>query len=215
MPGKLGSYFKIGKRILTVSLLHAYARWLVQCGKGTTISPRASIYGGHGIKIGKHSYILAHSIIQCGPWGCDCLPSSRSYPDRLIIGDNCSIQPYVFISTCGGTIEIGNGCGINPYSVLYGYGHLKIGNDVMIATSCVLIPQNHIIVPGTGSLLESGSKGEGIIIHDNVWLGAHVVVLDGVEIGKGAVIGAGAVVTKSIPAGVIAAGVPAKVIRNR
>jgi len=99
--------------------------------------------------------------------------------------------------------------------VLYGYGGLRIGNNVMIANSCAIVPQNHIITPGTGSLLGTGSSGKGIRIHDNVWLGSQVIVLDGVEIGEGSVIAAGAVVTSSIPAGKIAAGVPAKVIRDR
>ena len=58
------------------------------------------------------------------------------------------------------------------------------------------------------------TKG-GIVIEDDVWLGFGVIVLDGVRIGKGAVIGAGAVVTKDIPEGAIAAGIPARVIKMR
>ena len=58
------------------------------------------------------------------------------------------------------------------------------------------------------------TKG-GIVIEDDVWLGFGVIVLDGVRIGKGAVIGAGSVVTKDIPEGAIAAGIPARVIKMR
>ncbi len=184
-------------------------------GSGSTISPRAKVVGHHNIRIGNNTHILDYAVVQCGRWGKAKLSASRQFPDWLTIGDDCSIQPYAFISTCGGFIEIGNHCGINPFCVFYGYGGLKIGNDVAIANGCVLVPQNHNVLPGTGSVTGTGSTGKGITIHDNVWLGSKVIVLDGVEIGKGAVIGAGAVVTKNIPPGVIAAGVPAEVIRER
>jgi acetyltransferase-like isoleucine patch superfamily enzyme len=184
-------------------------------GPRSSVSSKAMIIGRHGISIGDNCHILDHAIVQCGPHSFSELPASPNYPDRLVIGNNCSIQPYAFISTSGGYIEIGDNVCINPFCVLYGFGGLKIGRDVMIANSCVIVPQNHVVTPGNGSLLGTGSTGKGIIINDNVWLGSKVVVLDGVEIGKGSVIAAGAIVTKNIPAGVIAAGIPARIIRNR
>jgi acetyltransferase-like isoleucine patch superfamily enzyme len=187
----------------------------VHFGVGSAVSSKATVVGKHGISIGDSTHILDHAIVQCGPHSFSELPSSPNYPDRLFIGNNCSIQPYAFVSTCGGKIEIGDNVCINPFCVLYGFGGLQIGNDVMIANSCVIVPQNHIVTPGNGSLLGSGSTGKGIIIRDNVWLGSRVIVLDGVEIGKGAVIAAGAIVTKDVPSGVIVAGIPAKIIRER
>ncbi len=188
-----------------------YARF----GAGSTVSKKATIAGRHGISIGENTHILDYAIVQCGPHSFEGIKGSPRYRDRLTIGNHCSIQPYAFISTSGGWIEIGNDCCINPFSILYGYGGLRIGNDVMIANSCLIVPQNHNITPGTGSLLATGSTGKGIIIHDNVWLGSNVTILDGVEIGRGAVIGAGAVVTKDIPEGVVAVGVPCRVMRRR
>ena len=184
-------------------------------GVGSTVSRKAVVVGKSGISLGDNTHILGQAIVQCGHHAFEKLAASPNNPDRLMIGNNCSVQPYALVSTCGGWIEIGDNCCVNPFCVLYGYGGLRIGNNVMIANSCAIVPQNHIITPGTGSLLGTGSSGKGIRIHDNVWLGSQVIVLDGVEIGEGSVIAAGAVVTSSIPAGKIAAGVPAKVIRDR
>ncbi len=184
-------------------------------GACTNVSPRALIFGRHGISLGDHTYILDYAVVHCGPCGADGFPASPKYSDRLFIGSHCTIHPYAIISTCGGSIEIGDYCGVNPFCILYGYGGLRIGNHVMIANSCVIVPQNHVITPGTGPLTGTGATGEGIVIHDNVWLGSHVVVVDGVEIGEGAVISAGAVVTKDVPAGAIVGGVPARFIRQR
>jgi acetyltransferase-like isoleucine patch superfamily enzyme len=191
------------------------ARQYANFGFKATVSRKAVVIGKHGISIGNHTHILDYAIVQCGPWSGRGLSASPSYPDRLVVGSNCTIQPYAFISTCGGSIEIGDNCSINPFCTLYGYGGLKIGNDVRIATGCAIVPQSHIVPSGTGSLVGTGYAGKGIRIHDNVWLGSRAVVLDGVEIGEGAVVGAGAVVTDSILAGVIVGGVPARIIRER
>lgn len=184
-------------------------------GIGSSISRQARVVGKHGISIGDHTHILPYALIQCGPWSHKGLVSSPDYPDQLIIGDCCTVQPYAFISTNGGKIEIGNNCSINAFCMIYGYGGLSIGNNVRIANGCVIVPSSHNIGPKTESVVGTGVTAKGIRICDNVWLGSRVVVLDGVTIGKGSVIGAGAVVNRDIPAGVIAAGVPARIIKEK
>jgi acetyltransferase-like isoleucine patch superfamily enzyme len=90
-----------------------------------------------------------------------------------------------------------------------------IGEDVGIAANCCFYPHNYRTEPWQ-SIRAQGTESDGpIIIGNSTWLGAGVIVLSGVKIGSGVVIGAGAVVTRDIPDGAIAAGVPAHVIRLR
>lgn len=115
-----------------------------------------------------------------------------------------------------GCIEIGEGTHIQARCVLCAYrGSIRIGRRVEIAPHCALYPYNHQINPGEiirNQMLVS--KGN-ISIDDDVWLGFGSIVLDGVHIGTGAVVGAGAVVKQNVPACGIAVGVPAKVIGYR
>lgn len=126
------------------------------------------------------------------------------------------IGEYVIIRGTKRKVIIGSGCQINPFTVIYGGAGVVIGCDVMIGPHCMLAAGAHdyrqLEVPMRWAKhLEKGP----IIIEDDVWLGAHVTVTDGVTIGRGSVIGANSVVSRSIPPYAIAAGVPAKVIRYR
>ena len=94
-------------------------------------------------------------------------------------------------------------------------GSVHIGCDVQIAPSCAFYPYDHGILPGELIRRQPLQTHGGITIDDDAWLGVGVIVLDGVRIGKGAVIGAGSVVTRDIPDGAIAVGVPAKVLKGR
>lgn len=117
----------------------------------------------------------------------------------------------------GGSVVIGDNTHIQAGCHLKGFlRDLRIGANVQLAPHCGLSPYAHTISDVTRPILEQGIESKGdIVIEDDVWLGLSVNVLDGVTIGKGAVIGAGAVVTKSIPPYAIAAGVPARIIGRR
>ena len=104
--------------------------------------------------------------------------------------------------------------GIGQGTILYGNGGLTIGKDVIIAGQCFIVASMHEYQDPTQPISAQGFSTQGIIIEDNVWIGAGAKVLDGVTIGKGAVVGANAVVTKSIPAGSCVVGIPAKQINN-
>jgi galactoside O-acetyltransferase len=92
---------------------------------------------------------------------------------------------------------------------------LKIGDDVLIATHTVIIPSNHNFSNVNIPIKDQGLSIQGIVIENDVWLGAGVTVLDGVVVGESSVVGAGAVVTKSIPPHTVAVGVPASPISSR
>lgn len=133
----------------------------------------------------------------------------------IIIGAGTFIDQGVIIRPLGGSILIGNNCAIHAYSVLYGGGGLAIGNDVLIAAHTLIIPSNHVYQDSNRLIREQGLSLSGIVIEDDVWLGAGSRILDGVVIAKGTVVGSGAVVTRSTEANTVVAGVPARVIAKR
>ncbi len=110
----------------------------------------------------------------------------------------------------GARLEIGDDTFVNNGTTLSASLHIRIGDRVNIAPHCTLIDNDF---HGTDRR-DGPPKVAPIVLEDDVWLGTHVTVLKGVTIGKGAVIAAGAVVTRDVPPGVLAGGVPAKVIRR-
>ncbi|WP_416670509.1 acyltransferase [Egbenema bharatensis] len=113
------------------------------------------------------------------------------------------------------TIDIGDRTFIGPYVYIVGTGNIKIGQDCMIACQSGIIANQHRFDDLSRPIREQGVTKQGIVIEDDCWLGHRVTVLDGVTIGKGSVVGAGAVVTRDIPPYSVAVGVPAKVISRR
>jgi len=138
---------------------------------------------------------------------------------QICIGDRAKLERGVNI-TVGGDypnckIEIGENTFIGPYVCIAGPGDIKIGKDCLIAAQTGIFANNHIFENPQQIIREQGVTYKGITIEDDCWLGTKVSVLDGITIGKGSVIGAGAIVTKSIPPYSIAVGVPARVIGQR
>lgn len=114
-----------------------------------------------------------------------------------------------FFTDCGRNIHIGKNVFINAGCKFQDQGGIYIGDGTLIGHNAVLATINHMEDPEK----RAGMVFQPIHIGKNVWLGANVTVLPGVTIGDGAIIAAGAVVTKDIPENMIAAGVPAKVMR--
>lgn len=134
----------------------------------------------------------------------------------ITLGANTNIEPYVILETQrNGFIKIGSGSGINAFSVVYGAGGVTIGDNTRIASHTVIVANNHNFDDLTKDIYQQGITAKGITIGNDVWIGAGAKILDGVHIGDHSVIGAGSVVTRDIPANVVAVGVPARVLRAR
>jgi acetyltransferase-like isoleucine patch superfamily enzyme len=134
---------------------------------------------------------------------------------EICIGKNTGLDIGVILRAYGGSIRIGSDCTINPYSILYGAGGLIIGDGVRIAAHCVIVASNHNFGDVDRFIHLQGHTAKGIVIADDVWIGAGAKILDGVVVAKGTIIAAGAVVTKSTVAYSIVAGVPARQIGSR
>ena len=135
------------------------------------------------------------------------------------IGARTFLDAFVKIKPAGGVgdVVIGADCAINSGTVIYTGNGVRIGDAVAIAANCTLAPTNHAIADTSRHIRLQGfqpSKG-GIVIEEDVWLGAGVVVLDGAVIRQGAVIAAGSVVRGEVPAYEIHAGTPARRIGRR
>lgn len=117
----------------------------------------------------------------------------------------------------GGNVTIGNNASFNHNVFIVGGSDLgvTIGSNVLIGPNVVIRSSDHIFADSKIPIREQGHIHGTIIIEDDVWLGANVVVTKNVKIGRGSVIGAGSVVTKNIPEYSIAVGVPAKVVGTR
>ncbi|MBV6429332.1 MAG: 2,3,4,5-tetrahydropyridine-2,6-dicarboxylate N-acetyltransferase [Haliscomenobacter sp.] len=179
------------------------------------ISPKVKMAGSKNISIGDGARIFPFAELNTSatPYS---LPYKKKYPKgSIVIGKNVVIKSHVSLLTYSGKIIIGDNTSINPYTIIYGHGDVKIGKNVMIAAQSIIVSSNHNFNNTSIPMNQQGISTQGIHISDDVWLGANVKVLDGVIIGKGAIIAAGSVVNKSVPDYAIVAGVPAKIIKHR
>jgi len=133
----------------------------------------------------------------------------------IVIEDDVVIDAFVKIKPAGGSgdVVIGRGSVINSGCVLYTGNGIRIGRNVLIAANCTLAPANHAFADPGRPICTQGfqpSRG-GIVVDDDVWIGANCVLTDGTVVGSGSVIGAASLVRGELPAFCIAFGVPARV----
>ena len=178
------------------------------------LSKTAKIIAGDGIHIASGTSVSDFATLAATNLGPRKQFGSRPR-GSITIGSNCTIHQHATIVAQGGAIEIGDDVSIHPFSILYGTGGLTIGCDTRIATHVVIVPSNHVYSDPRSLIRMQGITANGIIIGQDVWIGAGARILDGVKIGHGAVVAAGAVVTRSVQESVIVAGVPAKEIGRR
>ena len=157
----------------------------MEVGSGTTV-PAMTVTWPHQIKIGSDCILESGTIFKYdGIW----VPGPR-----IIVGDNTFL---------------GAGCEFNIRA------GIAIGRNCLIASGCRFIDHDHGISRRDIPIREQECNDSSITLEDDVWLGCDVIVLKGVRIGKGSVVGAGAVLTRSIPPYEIWAGVPAVRLKDR
>ena len=114
---------------------------------------------------------------------------------QITMGDNVFLGDFSSINANDAEIIIGSNVAIGPMTLIQGANH-----------NC-----DRLDIP----IVEQGHRASRVVIEDNVWIAAHCVILPGVRVASGAVVGAGAVVNKDVPAKAVVGGVPAKVLRYR
>lgn len=131
---------------------------------------------------------------------------------RFALGRNSVVESFCCINNAVGDVLIGDYTRIGLHNTII--GPVTIGNHVNLAQGITVTALNHNFSDTGKRIDEQGVSTMPVVISDDVWIGANAVILPGVTIGKHAVVAAGAVVTKDVPDGCIAAGVPAKIIKK-
>lgn len=162
--------------------------WNVRIGRGTRF---------HGIP---HFKRLQDSCIYVG---ANCHFLSKTTSNKIGLSAPC----ILYTASKGAEIIIGDGCGFSGTRI-WASKSVRLGKNIRCGANTLIMDSDaHPEDPRAG-------KDSPVVIDDNVWLGANVTVLKGVHIGANSLIGAGSVVTKDVPAHVVAAGNPCRVIRN-
>lgn len=138
---------------------------------------------------------------------------------RIVVGEHSVIDSFVKIKPAGGggDLIIGAHVVINACCVLYTGQGIIIGNHVAIAANCTLAPVNHAYLDKSRLIMNQGflpGKG-GIVIEDDVWIGANCVLLDGAVLRRGSVVGAGSLVRSELEAYTVYAGHPLREVGRR
>ena len=131
---------------------------------------------------------------------------------RFSLGDYSVIESFACINNAVGDVNIGNYSRIGLHNTII--GPVVIGSHVNLAQGITITALNHIFSDPQKRIDEQGVSTDQVIIEDDTWIGANAVILPGVTIGRHSVIAAGAVVTKDIPPHSLAAGIPAKIIKQ-
>jgi acetyltransferase-like isoleucine patch superfamily enzyme len=153
-------------------------------------------------------------------------PNNRHIRESIVVGAHTHIRGQLLTFGQGGRITLGSYCYVGDNSKLWSAVELAVGDRVLIGhNTSIFDSDTHPLRPAErhrqyvdiitkGHPPQIDLREEPVIIEDDVWIGCNAVVLKGVRIGRGAVVGAGSVVTKSVPPYVIVAGNPARIVRE-
>ncbi len=158
------------------------------------------------IHLGEGAYIDEAVYLHATPGGIDIGAGSFIMHGAILHVYNFRDLPHAFI-------HIGRDSLIGEYNVLRGQGGITIGDRVYTAPLVQLLAVNHVYDDPTRPMVDQGITAQGIVVEDDVWIGAGAIVTDGVRVGQGAVVAAGAVVTADVPAHTVVGGVPARVLK--
>lgn len=197
-PGALGY---LARKLL-------YRRLIGECGGGVQFGRNVALRHPAKMRIGTGTAV-----------DDDCLLDARgTRAGGFVLGERVQVARACLIQckADAGTVEIGDECNIGGQSTITSTGGIRLGRHVLIAGQSYIGGGRYRTDDPDVPIMHQGMYSRGpVVIGDGVWLGAGVRVIDGVEIGDGAVVGAGSVVTKDVPPGAIAVGVPARMVGSR
>ena len=182
-------------------------RLILQADGWVAIEPRVRLRFADHIRLGRGVYLDEGVYLHACPQGIEI-------GRNTIVMHGAVLHVYNFRDMPHSGIKIGCDSLIGEYSVIRGQGGVTIGDRVYTSPFTQIIAVNHVFDDPNRAFTEQGITAQGIVIEDDVWLGASAVITDGVHIGRGAVVAAGAVVTQDVPAHTVVGGVPARILRE-
>jgi len=159
------------------------------------------------IRLGNGSYLDEGVYLHACPNGIEIGP-------RTLVMHGSVLHVYNFRKIPHSGIRIGCDSLIGEYNVLRGQGGITIGDRVYTSPLVQLLAVNHVYGDPERPFVDQGITAQGIVVEDDVWIGAGAIITDGVRIRRGSVVAAGAVVTADVPARTVVAGTPARVVRE-
>jgi acetyltransferase-like isoleucine patch superfamily enzyme len=182
----------------------AYRTVLGAVGSGTFIEPGVRLLVPRRIHLGRRVMV-----------GEGCFLDANTPRGRIELQDDVWLSRGSYIVAGEAQVVVGPQTYVGHRCLIYGHAGVTVGRDVLLANDVQLICGNHTFSRRDVPIRAQPPQGAPIVVEDDVWLGASAIVLGGVTIGRGAVVGAGAVVTRSLPPYSIARGVPARVVGQR
>lgn len=214
--------YRIESQYSTADLVEIGRRRVFELWRGLFIRARLGrsagpVFAGGSVTIRHGRHIIAGPSLQIGE---GVLLDGLS-TDGIHIGRNVTlVRGAVLMCTgviarAGVGIQIGDRTAIGDHCFIGGQGGIVIGADVLFGPGVRVFSENHQYGEDEIPIRLQGETRAPVIIEDDCWIGAGTTILGGVHVGRGAVIGAGSVVTRDVPANAVVAGVPAAVVRYR
>jgi len=176
------------------------------CGRGLVLGRGITVRHADKISLGRNVVIDDFCVLD----------GRGSGDDGVVIGDEVIINRNSIVQSKFGAIRIGSGTNIGAGTHVCAMGGIEIGESVLITGGCTISGGQYHTENLKMPIMQQGAYTSGpISIGDGSWLGMKVMVMDGVTVGRGCAIGAGAVVTQHLPDHAVASGVPARVTRIR
>jgi len=183
----------------------AYPMLLGSCGRNVTFGQGVVLRHPHKVHLG-HDVVVDDLVV---------LDAKGSSNDGIRAGAGVFLGRGTILSCKDGDIVLGDHVNIGFHSEIFSGSRVTVGPHGLFAAYTYLVGGGHEFEAVGVPVVDQPRSSRGITLGENVWLGAGAKVMDGVTIGDHVVVGAGAVVTDDLPAGAVAVGVPARVVRTR
>jgi len=182
-----------------------YPRLLGSCGRNVVFGQNVVLRHPGKVRIGSDVVI-----------DDNCLVDAKGDDNRgITIGNGVFIGRNTILSCKNGDIELGDRTNIGFNSEVFSASRVVLGADALLAAYCYVIGGDHDYSDLSKPVLAQGRNSAGVTIGEAVWMGAGAKILDGVTVGKYAIVGAESVVRSDVPAYAVAVGVPARVVGLR
>ena len=196
MPTSLGFFLR---RVFYRRLFRSVGSGLI-IARGVSIRHPGKITLGHRVAVDDNALLDASGLESEGIF----------IGDEVIVSRNCMVQAKIGSTTIGARTEIG------ANTIVSSISRVKMGKFGLIGPHCLIGGGNYKTDRTDIPMMDLGWSSRGPVeVGDDVWMGAGVVIPDGIRVGKSCIIGAGAVVTRDLPDYAVAMGVPAKIVRYR